>query len=110
MRISVRQTPRSGPEWKMLGRYEEWKLLQVLNHPQYEEMEDISMQGGVINMTDPCLPNGPVRDPQLPRGGVLFGRRICRSIRLCLGVDDRWGQGLLKQAVERKLITLNIHV
>ena len=65
-RISVRQT------------HEEWKLLQVLIHLQYEEKEDTSKQGEVINMTDPCLTNGPVQDPQLPRGEFFFGRRICR--------------------------------
>ena len=35
-------------------------------------MEDIPRQGEVINMEDPCLANGPVQDPQLPRGGVSF--------------------------------------
>ena len=34
-------------------------------------MEDVSRQGEVINMTDPCLTNGPVQDPQLPRGGFF---------------------------------------
>ena len=27
--------------------------------------------------------------PPTPGGGVLFGGRVCRIIRLCLGVDDR---------------------